>query len=129
LRDNLRQSALEIALVPAVLDALTVDVSGCPDVVAPSSLASFDADRHALMGHSMGATIAPLTLAAEPRFGATILSGAGGSYIENVVFKESPVPVRPLVELLIHYATQGVELHEHDPFLSLLQWAGEPSDP
>jgi pimeloyl-ACP methyl ester carboxylesterase len=129
LRDNLRQSALEIALLPALLDAASIEVSDCPDVTAPADVAVFDTDRLALMGHSMGATIAPLTLATEPRFGATILSGAGGSYIENVIHKESPLPVRPLVELLIRYAAQGVELQEHDPFLSLLQWAGEPSDP
>jgi hypothetical protein len=77
----------------------------------------------------MGATIAPLTLAVEPRYRAAILSGAGGSWIENVIHKLSPLPVKPLAEILIGYPPRGLELTEHDPFLNLLQWAGEAADP
>ena len=124
LRDNLRQSAMELALVPDLLASLTLDVSDCE-----GDTASFDLDWLALMGHSIGATIAPITLAIEPRFGAAILSGAGGSFIENVVHKKSPLAVKPLAELLLKYLGQGYELHEHDPFLSLLQWGGEAGDP
>jgi hypothetical protein len=126
LRDNLRQSALEIALVPDVLAALSVDVADCAGTAGP---ATFDTTALALMGHSMGATIAPLTLAVEPRYRAAVMSGAGGSFIENVVYKLSPVAVRPLAEVLLGYPSEGLTLDEHDPFLDLLQWAGEPADP
>ncbi len=129
MRDNLRQSALELALLPDVLAALALDISDCPGSDAPSQLASFATDKMGLMGHSMGATIAPLTLAVEPRYQAVILSGAGGSWIENVVHKKSPLAVRPLAEVLLGYPSKGYSLHEHDPALSLLQWAGEPADP
>lgn len=129
MRDNIRQSALELALLPDVLADLRVDVSSCPQAVAPGDEVSFDLDRVALMGHSMGATIAPLTLAVEPRFRAGVLSGAGGSWIENVVHKQSPVAVRGLAEVLLHYPGYERHLHDHDPVLSLLQWAGEPADP
>jgi pimeloyl-ACP methyl ester carboxylesterase len=132
MRDNLRQSALEIALLPDVLASLSLDVSDCPPPpsgLGPGASASFDPERLALMGHSMGATIAPLTLAVEPRYRAAILSGAGGSWIENVIYKESPLPVKPLAEILIGYPPRGLELTEHDPFLNLLQWAGESADP
>lgn len=130
MRDNIRQSALELALLVDILDALEVDLAApgqaCPDA-APT--ARFDLDVLAIMGHSMGATISPLTLSVEPRYRAAILSGAGGSWIENVVHKQSPVAVRPLAEVLLQYAGIQRKLHEHDPALSLLQWAGEPADP
>ena len=47
----------------------------------------FDGTTMALMSHSMGSTISPLTLAFEPRYRAAILSGAGGSWIENIIYK------------------------------------------
>ena len=89
----------------------------------------FDTGTLALMGHSMGATIAPLVLAHEPRYRAGILSGAGGSWIENVVYKLSPFAVRPLAELIVRYNGTGNHLNEFDPVLGLLQWAAEPADP
>ncbi len=128
LRDNVRQSALELAILAHALDGITVDASDCPGLTA-SGPVRFDTHRLALMGHSMGSTIAPLVLGVEPRYGAAVLSGAGGSWIENVVYKLSPVAVRPVMEHLLHYSGIGRTLDEFDPALSLLQWAGEPADP
>ncbi len=129
LRDNVRQSALEAALVAHLLDELTFDGSGCPGADTGGAPVRFDVTRVALMGHSMGATIAPLAAAVEPRFRAVLLSGAGGSYLENVLHKRKPLDVKPLAELLLGYGAEGRSLTEHDPVLSLLQWAGEPADP
>ncbi|MEM9692752.1 MAG: hypothetical protein AAGA56_09420 [Myxococcota bacterium] len=125
--DNLRQSALEYALLPDVLAALELHVGDCEGANPVS--ARFDTDQLALMGHSMGASIAPLVLAVEPRWGAGIFSGGGGSFVENIIYKESPIVVKPFMELLLGYSSQGVSIYEHDPFLNLLQWAGEPADP
>jgi hypothetical protein len=121
--DNVRQSALELALAAHVMNALTVDATDCPGVDGPITF-----EARALMGHSMGATIAPLTFEVEPLFDALILSGAGGSWIMNVVHKESPVVVRPFAEALLGI-TGRWRLHEHDPILGVLQWAGESADP
>ena len=126
LRDNVRQSALELIRLVDVLEALTPDASACPGAAAEAEL---DTSILALMGHSMGATIAPLVMAVEPRYRALILSGAGGSWIANIVHKKSPVDVKPLAEAIVGYGPQGLELHEHDPVLSVLQWAGEAADP
>lgn len=126
MRDNIRQSALELALARDLIGDITITSTACPGA---SGTVRFDDDRIALFGHSMGATIGPLTLAIEPRFGAAILSGAGGSWIENVVHKQRPLPVKPIAELLLEYAESGAEIHEHDPALNLLQWAGESADP
>ena len=127
LRDNIRQSALEIALLPDLLATLTVSPGACPG--ASPTAVSFNPKRLAVMGHSMGATIAPLVLAAEPRYGATVMSGAGSSFIENVLFKKSPTPVRPVLEAMLGFSERGLQIERGDPVLSLVQWAGEPADP
>ncbi len=127
LRDNVRQSALELALLPELAAGLVLGSTLCPELGGAE--ARLDVDRLALMGHSMGATIGPLAFRLEPRFRALVLSGFGGSWIENVVHKERPVRVRPLMELVLGYAEAGLELHPFAPSLSLLQWAGEPADP
>jgi hypothetical protein len=105
---------------------MTFDTSAC---TGASPTATFDGAHLALMGHSMGAWIAPLALAFEPRFGAAILSGAGGSYIANVMDKIKPLHVRPYAEILLDYNMDQRSLEAHDPALTLLQWAEEPSDP
>ncbi len=126
MRDNVRQSALELSLLPAFLDGLELDTSACPGA-GPTS--NFDTGRLALIGHSMGATIAPLALAATPELQHTVLSGAGGSWIANVVHKQSPFAVRPLADSIVGYTGSGRTLTMHDPLLSLLQWGGEAADP
>jgi len=124
LRDNVRESALEMVVLSHIIDGLQLDTHDCPGAPA---VATFDRSHRALMGHSMGATISPLTIAVDPRLQAVILSGEGGSYIENVLYKILPLHVLPLAEQLLHYGTRPVV--ENDPALSLVQWAAEPSDP
>lgn len=125
LRDNVRQSALEIVLLSRIIAAMTFDASACPG--APAQ-AKFDGTKMGLMGHSMGATIAPLVLAMEPRYGAAALSGSGASWIENVIYKIKPLEVRPVAETIIGYATENRTLVAEDPVLTLVQWAAEPAD-
>lgn len=127
LRDNVRESALEIAVFEHVLESLIIDASACPGVT-PSKV-FFDTTKVALLGHSMGATISPLVLAIEPKFRALVLSGAGASWIENVIYKEKPVAVRPLIELLLGYSSAHRSLVRGDPVLTLMQWTLEPADP
>jgi len=128
LRDNVRESAAEYALFAHVLAGLTLDVSDCPGTTSP---ARFDATRMALMGHSMGSTISPLVLAAEPMYRALVMSGAGGSWIENIIWKQLPLAIRPVVDLLLRYDQLDPprDVQEDDPALTLLQWSVEPADP
>lgn len=125
LRDNLRQSAIEIAQLAHIVGDLNVDTGDCLGAPARSKL---DIGKLALMGHSTGSVIATLAAAIEPRYGAVLLSGAGGSWIENVLHKRKPIDVKPFAELIIGYANEGRSLHEFDPALSLVQWAAEPAD-
>lgn len=130
LRDNLRQSALELALLVDFLEALALDGSACPDLTVPAGdgVVGVDTRGLALIGHSMGASIAPLTAAFEPRYAALVLSGAGGSWLANVIYKLSPIATRPIAESVLRYASIGRRLREDDPVLNLLQWAGEDAD-
>lgn len=129
MRDNIRQSALELALLAELLGAVQLDASACPGLTTPAGdgLARLDVRRVGLMGHSMGATIAPLVLALQPKYRAAVLSGAGGSWIENILHKKLPLEVAPLAKLILGYRSRA--LHAHDPALNLLQWAGEAADP
>ncbi len=125
----MRQSALETARMFDVASALRVDVSDCPGAAASDGSTTVQLSPTVLMGHSMGATIAPLALAVEPRFRAAILSGAGGSYIANVIHKLRPLAVAPLGLVLVGYSGSGRRFREDDPALALLQWSVESSDP
>jgi hypothetical protein len=126
LRDNVRESAVEIAWFAHVLEGLSLDASACPGASSP---AKFDMSRLVLMGHSMGATISPLVLAIEPRFRAAVLSGAGASWIANLLYKLEPLALAPAIELLLEYTGQGRKIAPGDPVLTLFQWAIEPADP
>jgi hypothetical protein len=126
LQDNVRQSAVELALAAHITAKLSIDVSTCPGA---SPKASFDAGNLALMGHSMGATIAPLAIAFEPLYRALLLSGAGGSWIENVIDKKEPTEVKGKIEVLLAIIKSGYHLHELDPLLTMFQWAAEGADP
>ncbi len=124
LRDNIRQSALEHALFASLVESLELDTRGCDGASAQTRTRP----EPVLIAHSNGATIAALAAAAQPRYRALVLSGAGASWIRQVVHKESPVPLRPVVSLLFGYGPHR-ETFEHDPMLSLMAWAGEPADP
>lgn len=126
LRDNVRQSAVELDLAYDIVKRTDFDVSDCAGAGDANGVAAFHAE--ALMGHSMGASIAPLAAAFELRFRALILSGAGGSFIASMVHKQKPIPVKPLAELILGLTVAGYPLEESSPMLSMLQWAGEPAD-
>lgn len=129
LRDNIRQSALELVLQAHILGKIEIDASACPGLTTPGGgPARFDTGTMAAFGHSMGASIVPLAQSYEPRLRASILSGAGSSYIANIVHKKKPIETKGFAELLLEYTSIGRELTELDPVMSILQWAAEPAD-
>jgi hypothetical protein len=130
LRDNVRESALELAWFAHVIPSITVDALACSGARTSSggTTVKFDASHLALMSHSMGSTISPLALAFEPSFGSAILSGAGASWIENVVYKEMPLNVAGVLDVLFQYPS-GRTLTENDPATTMFQWAIESADP
>ncbi len=129
MRGNLLQSAAELVLLPLMLTQLHIDVSTCPGASADAGKVRLNIGQTALMGHSMGATIAPLVAPFSTHYDALILSGAGGSWLENILYKQKPLNVKPLAEALLNYTKDGRVLTRWDPVLSLVQWAGEIADP
>jgi pimeloyl-ACP methyl ester carboxylesterase len=123
MRDNIRESALELEVIAHVGVALEVDVSDCPS--SGGAATTFDAQHVALMGHSMGAWIAPLAAAFDPMFDVLVLSGAGGSWIDNIMWKKLPVAPLPVIETLLRDSPLAAD----DPVLTFAQWALEPADP
>ncbi len=130
LRDNLRESAVELSLTASILENLTFDASSCPGLTTPDGgPVRFDGTKMALMSHSMGSTISPMTLAFEPRYKVAILSGAGGSWIENVMYKQLPMPLLGPIEAFLEISpSSGYAITEGDPLLNLFQWAAESAD-
>lgn len=129
LRDNVRQSALELVLQAHILESVEIDASACPGLTTPGGgPARFDVQTMAAFGHSMGASIVPLAVAYEPRLRGAILSGAGSSYIENIIHKKKPIETKGFAELLLEYTAIDRDLTELDPVMSVLQWAAEPAD-
>lgn len=128
MRENIRENALELDVIAHVATTLHFDASDCPPAggtgAGPSSV-SFDPDHFALMGHSNGAWISPLAAAHEPLFKALMLSGAGGSWIENILYKKKPLAPYGVIASLLRV----FELRADDPIMTLAQWALEPADP
>jgi hypothetical protein len=122
LRDNMRESALEIDLLANMLDDLRVDASACG-----GGTVQFDTSKLVLMGHSTGAWITPIAAAFEPKFKNVIMSGAGASWVENILFKKSPLDVAVVAKGILDYTDR--ELTEFDPAVMLAQWAADPADP
>jgi len=81
----------------------------------------------ALMGHSMGATIAPLAVAHEPLYGRSSSRAAVGAGSRTSSTSASRSRWRPLTELLLGYENR--RLSAGDPVLTLVQWAAEAGDP
>jgi hypothetical protein len=125
MRDNVRQSALEVALEADLVDRIQLT----PDARCPGMSATpvrLTTDHLSLFSHSMGSTISPLALAVEPRYRGVVFSGEGGSYVEQLLYKEKPYPLR---SVFTPFARLPKQLTTHDPVLNLFQWAMEAADP
>ncbi len=126
MRDSVRESAVELDLFAHIAPTLSIDATDCPGF--SGGPVKFDMTHANLMGHSMGSTISPLAFAFEPSLRTLIMSGAGASWMANILYKELPLKVLPLVDLLLEYPV-GRTLTMGDPMLTMIQWALEPADP
>jgi hypothetical protein len=122
MRDNIRESAIELDLIAKVAVGLHLDGSACAGAATD---VAFDAAHVGIMGHSMGSWIEPLAVAFEPAFRVVLMSGAGGSWIENIMYKQKPTPVYAAIAALLH----DPDLRADDPIMMFAQWALEPADP
>lgn len=122
LKHNLQQSAFELALLIHNISHIQLNASSCAATLSDVRLSA----PVTLVGHSTGASIAML-MGHEPGIDTVILSGAGVSFLENILHKKKPIATKPLAELLLGY--EPGDLHAWDPTLNLLQATLEGADP
>jgi hypothetical protein len=125
LRDNLRQGALDVATLVALVPQLSIDAALCPAAESASGVFVFDADHVVLHGHGTGSTLGSAAIALEPGLVAAVLSGAGGSWLNQVTHAKSPFDFAEIAHGLLGYA-EGDAVDLFDPALTLLQTALEP---
>jgi hypothetical protein len=126
-RGNVQQGALDFTSLVALVREMKLDPTLCPSATTPSGSFSYDKDRVYMWGHSTGSTMGGLAIPTEPGISAGMLSGAGGTWLQELTIAESPVPYRTLVKLLLGYDADD-EVDVFDPPLTLLQTVMDPVD-
>lgn len=126
-RGNVQQGALDFTTLAGAVSQIQLDPSLCPSAPAPSGSFRYDQSRLYMWGHSTGSTMGGLAIPTEPRIAAGMLSGAGGTWLQELTIAESPVPYRALVRLLLSYNAED-EADVFDPPLTLFQTVMDPVD-
>jgi hypothetical protein len=116
-RDNVRQAAAEFTLLVKMARNLRIPAVLVPGADAGAGEIRYDDSLFYFWGHSTGATIGELVLAVEPGFRAGILSGAGVSWVYNLVMKQAPFEMEPVFRLL----TGADRIDRFHPFAQIFQ--------
>jgi len=127
-RDNLRQMILEQVLFLRLLDDLVIDNALVPEahVTAADGKLRFSKSLRVVGGQSLGSFLSGMVAALTARFDATVLTGAGGSWIEFGFGVKDPVDLTALLDVLA--MERGEHLDRHHPFITAVQTAVGPSD-
>lgn len=117
-RDNIRQAAADYIYLLKVARVLTIDPSLAPEA-DPGAAESFffDADNFLYWGQSTGASVGDVLLGVEGAYRAALLTGAGVSWIYNLVYKESPLPIG----LVLDWVLNADDWSEYHPLASVFQ--------
>jgi predicted esterase len=83
-----------------------------------------DPAKVALYGHSQGGNAAANAVGLEPRFGAAVLSGTGGTLVLSLLGKKQPVNIAAVVPVVLGEAKADA----NHPVLNLLQMYLDRSD-
>ena len=126
-RGNIQQGALDFTSLVALVHQIQLDASLCPSATTPSGSFRYDEERVYMWGHSTGSTMGGLAIPTEPGISAGMLSGAGGTWLQELTIADSPVPYRTLVRLLLGY-DEGDDVDAFDPPLTLFQTVMDPVD-
>jgi len=124
-RDNVRQSAAEFTFLIKLADNLALPADLCPEADAgPAESFFYDGDNFYFWGHSTGGSVGHLTLAVEPRWRAGMLSGAGVSWIYNVILKQQPLPIGEVM----HWLLNSRQFNEYHPLMTIYQTATDGTE-
>ena len=124
-RDNHRQQAAEYELFANV--AASLELAGTLVPEAQAATLRFDAGHFFLHGHSTGSVVAAQMLASNRDFRAGVLSGAGGSWLYNLVIKQATGSAELAAQLLSYRPDDVVDLF--DTVLQLASTAWDPIEP
>jgi len=125
-RGNIQQGALDFTSLVGLVHEIQLDASLCPSAAASGPF-HYDKGRVYMWGHSTGSTMGGLVIPTEPGISAGMLSGAGGTWLQELTIAESPVPYRALVHLLLGYDAED-DVDVFDPPLTLFQTVMDPVD-
>lgn len=140
LRDNEYQAATELMAVLRETLALTVPgdlLVSPPDADTPTADddagepdAFFDPEWVFFMGHSQGSTVGPLITAVDPHIRSAYFSGAGASFLWNILEKTNPFPIKYVLQIALHLSgpEANAELDEFHPMLNIAQHFAENAD-
>lgn len=122
LRDNARQSALDVVQQARLIDGLTVPTT----VTGRAAPVTFDTSKIYFYGHSQGGVNGPLFLAIDDQAQGGVLSGAGAVFVIAVVDKTEPVDISDILSIALGLPGVGMDpfvrehmVYEH-PLLALL---------
>lgn len=113
-RDTALQAAADLVALPRALDGLAVGLG-----------LKVDRAHVALYGHSQGGNAAALAAGRDAGYGATVLSGTGGTLIFSLLKKVKPENIPAVLPLLLGEINP---VNEHHPVLNLMQMYFERSD-
>ncbi len=113
-RDNNLQAAADLLAIARALEKFNVGA------------VKLDPKKVGLWGHSQGANAAAVAAGYEPGYGATVLTGAGGTLLLSLLGKTQPVNIAAGVQFALNEVTPVDSNH---PVLNLLQMMVERADP
>lgn len=123
LRDNARQSALDVVQQARLIAGLAVPIT----VTGRAEPVTFDASKIYFYGHSQGGVNGPLFLAIDDHAQGGVLSGAGAVFVIALVDKTEPINIPNVIAFALGLPGAGMDpnvrehmVYEH-PLLSLLQ--------
>src|SRR5690349_17587973 len=105
----------------ADLFALARAIEGFPSTLIPG--VALDPGKLALYGHSQGGNAAANAAGFEPLYGATVLSGTGGTLVFTLLKKTQPTNIAGLIPLVLNE-----KVDETNPVINLLQMYFDRAD-
>ncbi|MEZ6185824.1 MAG: hypothetical protein R3F62_12540 [Planctomycetota bacterium] len=130
MRDNFIQMVLELVHFRTLLLDLELDPSLCPGTDASAAADGkirFDPNLVVINGQSLGSYLTGMLTATLGGFKATVLTGAGGSWIEFPFGPKYPFPLIKLVNNLLFQKNQA-GLDRFHPLLMVFDLAIGPAD-
>jgi predicted esterase len=111
-RDNAVQAAVDLFAIARAVESWS------------TGGIKLDPAKVALYGHSQGGNAAANAISFEPRYGAVVLSGTGGTLLLSLLHKKQPVDISSLIPFVLGELT----VDENHPVLNLLQMYLDRSD-